>query len=603
MPNRIPQTALLLLSVFTCAGGQTPAVEMPPTCNEEFARFLVDQQVSESRNVEQTDKRIRILIRAAEFIWKYDEPTAREYFAEAYKFATDRFKEKGFEKIENNRITTQLPDYRFEVVKAIAARDAEWAKKLIEQLLQEYDKEAADRKGFDKNRELEDIIRIAQESVKYNPELSRFLLRRIMTYPLDYYWFFLPYSIAEHNRRLADAIYIELLANYANAPPRRFLFLSAYPFASGQILGPNRFGYGISVPASLTPNRDLQRRFIDAFLRRAVSYANDPANLNSPGEQYWLPEPAYLISGILELEPLVVQQFPEFIQRLSEAKAMGNGMLTEQMRRDLSDQERRNEISGYSFEQRLKRVDEAEADGKLTDQLIVSLLISGEMNKTEEQFKLIEPWLDKIKEDGTRYDTINYFWFLRAQLAVKEYRMADAERFARKIPEVEHRAILFFEIAEAQLKNPSDLATALQTLREVGRLAEQSETSVEKARVLLALANQYLKINQIFAMQELSDAIKVINRLEKADVMSTSVRRQIVGKNFSFFSGFALPGYNLEGTFKAISKDNFEMSLSNAKALEDKYLRTLAVIAVAQNCVDKVKKKAPARRTNTRRGN
>ena len=234
--------------------------------------------------------------------------------------------------------------------------------------------------------------------------------------------------------------------------------------------------------------------------------------------------------------------------------------------------------------------------------MIVTLLTWEEKEKTEDQFKQVESWLDKISADDARNESLNYFWFLRARLAVKERRFDDADRFAKKIPEIEHRAILMFEIAEAQLKNVNDAATVYQTLRDVGRLAEQSETSVEKARVLIALSNQYIKINPVFAMQELSDAIKVINRLENADLLSTSVYRQIRTKNSSFSASFVMPGYNLESTFKAISKDNFEMSLSNAKSLDDKYLRTLAVLAVAQNCVDQSKKKPPVKKPAVKRG-
>ena len=573
-----------------------------PACNEEFARFLVDQQVSESRSVEQTDKRVRILIRAAEFLWKFEEPVARAYFSEAFKVANDRFNEKGFEAIENKGITSLMPDYRFEVIRAIAAKDAKWAKKLIEQLLKEYEN-AADRKELDKNREIADILRVARESVKTNPELSRALFRRVMAHPMDYHWYFAPFQVAEDNRQFADALYAELLVNYANASPRRLLFLSAYPWAATRILGPDRYQFGVSVPATLTPNRDLQRRFVETFLRRVVSFAADPENLNLPAEQYRLPEPAFMMAALLELEPIIVQQFPAMIQQHSEAKAATNGMLNEQTRKDLAEREKRNDALGYSFEQRLKQIEEADSEGKLTDAMIVGLLTWGERSKSEEQYKKLEPWLDKIRDDNARTESINYFWFLRTQLAVKESRLADADRFARKIPEIEHRAILFFEIAEAQLKNVNDAATVYQTLREVGRLAEQSDTSVEKARVLLALANQYIKVNPVFAMQELSDSIKVINRLENANVMSMSVLRRIATPTTLYFASFALPGQNLEGTFKAISKDNFEMSLSNAKSLDDKYLRTLAVLAIAQNCVDKVKKAPSVRRPPARTRN
>jgi len=594
MPKRLIVAFAILNLILVTAYSQVPPVETPQ-CNEEFARFLVDQQVSESRSVEQTDKRIRILMRAAEFLWKYDEPTARDYFTEAYKVATDRFREKGFEVIEDKGLTTQLPDHRFEVIRAIAAKDGEWAKKLIDELLKEYEKAAAERKDFEKGRELQDLVRMARELVKTNPELSRALLRRVMKYPLDFHWFFVLHGIAGDDRAFSDSMYGEALANYSNASPRRMLFLSAYPFASSRMLGPEKGQYGSSVPDGLTPNRVLQQRFIETFLRRVITFSSDPQNLNLPPDEYRKPEPVYMVGALTELEPIVIQQFPQLLAQFSEAKARATSMLTEQTRKDLTDLDKRNESLDFNFEDRIAKLEKAEAEGKLTDMMIVNLLTFGSNKLTEAQFKQIEPWLDKIKEDSTRSEAINYFWYLRTQLAVKEYRLSEADRFARKVPEVEHRAMLFFEIASAQLKNANDAASVYQTLRDVGRLAESSETSVEKARVLLALSNQYISINSVFAIQELSDSIAVINQLEDpTKVMSTSVTRQIRGKGFASFTVYSLPGQNLEGTFKAISKDNFEMSLSNAKSLADKYLRTLAVLAVAQNCVDKVKK-APAR--------
>jgi hypothetical protein len=273
------------------------------------------------------------------------------------------------------------------------------------------------------------------------------------------------------------------------------------------------------------------------------------------------------------------------------------------MRKDAEAKESRNEEMGWGFERRLKELEKAEADGKLTDYMIVNLLTWGDKVKTEDQFKQIETWLDKIKEPGAREGTVNYFWFLRSKLAIKEGRIPDAEKFARKVPEVEHRAILFFEIADNQLKNVNDATTVYSTLREVGRLAEQAEDSTEKARVLLGLVNQYLKVNPVFAMQELADAVKVVNRIEKPDLLSDNTMRQIRGKDFAFFSSFSMPGYGLETTFKEISKNNFELSLSNAKALENKYFRTIAVLAVAKNCVDiapkKPVRKAPASRSGS----
>lgn len=594
--TKLPLIALTLCVAAASFAAQTPTPELPVACNEEFARFLVDQQVTESRSVEETDKRIRILIRAADFVWKYDQPTARAYFTEAFKTAGDRFKEKGFERRENKGLTTIIPDYRFEVIKAIASKDAEWAKLLIDQMLKEYEKENAAREGFDKNRELDDILRIAVESLKTNPELSRALFRRAMQHPLDFHWFWTVFTVAGTNRPFADELYAELLTTYANATPRRLLFLSAYPFASGRPLGIERFQYGAHVPDGVLANRNLQQRFIETFLRRSITYASDPASVTAVPEEFRMAEPVYITTTLNELEPIIVRDFPSLIQRLSEARAQATGLLNEKMRKDAENKEARNDELGWGFERRLKELEKAESEGKLTDFMIVNLLTWGEGDKTEEQFKQIEPWLDKISEAPAREGTVNYFWFLRSKLAIKESRFTDAEKFAQKVPEVEHRAILFFDIADKQLKNVNDAATVYTTLREVGRLAEQAEDSTEKARVLLGLVNQYLKVNQVFAMQELADAVKVVNRVEKPDLLSSNTTRHIKGKAFSFFSSFSLPGYGLENTFKEISKNNFELSLSNAKALEDKYFRTIAVLAIAKNCVDIAPKK-PVRKT------
>ncbi|MEJ7846601.1 MAG: hypothetical protein WKF92_00765 [Pyrinomonadaceae bacterium] len=584
--SRLVFTAAMLLGVSVTAFPQITSIESP-VCNTEFARFLVDQQVAESKTVEETDKRIRILTRSADFIWKFDQPAAREYFTDAFKFATARFLEKGFESHTDKGLTMRAPDYRFEVIRAIAPKDAEWAKRLTEQLLKEYEKTAAERDPNNKLREIEEIMRIAHSSVKTNPDLSWYLFRRVMREPLDHHWYFAPFQVYKENKQFADALYIELLRNYANETPRRLLFLSAYPFASERIFGVDKYQFGSNVPEDLTPNPGLQRQFIETFLRRVSTYTSDPENINRPPDQNRQPEPVYMISAIQELEPIIVERLPALIQKLSEAKAQINGMLSDEMRKILRDREKRNEALSLGFDERLELVEKADEEGKLTDAMIVNLITWGV--KAEDQFKRIEPWLDKIRDEKVRFESTNYFFFLRSKLAIKEKRFSEAQRFAAKVPEIEHRSILSFEIADTLLKNVNDSASVYSELTDVGKLARQTENSVAKAKVLLGLANIYEKVNHVFALDELSDAIKVINRLENPDMLSKSMYRQIQGKGFAFYAVFPTPNYDLESTFTELSKNDFEMSLSNAKSLEDKFFRTLAVLAVAKNCVNKPK--------------
>lgn len=589
--------SFLLLTAFSnLLSAQVSSVDNR-ACNPEFARILVEQQVSESRAVEEDDKRIKILIRAADFLWKFDEPTARKYFTEAFQIAGERFREKGFEQKKlgdkERSLTTDVPDYRLEVIRAIAQRDSEWSKRLAEQILAEYEKSVEKRNdGDNETREIQDLLTMAQDNVKTNPNLSWYIFRRLMRYPLDYYWYFGIYAVAKEDPQFADALYSELLKNYAGETPRRLLFLSAYPFTNQRIFGVDKYQFGYGVPETIAPNPILQRQFFETFFRRIALFANNTDDINRPPDQYRQPEAVYIISALQEIEPVIIQKFPALLQRLSEAKAQANSLLNEENRKILSDREKQNESTGLDFEARLKRLKEAEEKGEMKDLMIISLFTWG--NKTEEQFKIIEPWLNKIQDENVRRELINYFYFLRSKLAIKENRLDDARRFAGKVPELEHRAILFFELASGQLKNANEATQVFDTLNEVSKLARQAENTTAKAQVLLGLATLYEKVNHTAALNELGEAIRVINGLQNPDIFSTSVHRQIIGKDYAFYAVFSTPGFNMETTFEEISKKDFELSLSHAKSLNDKYFRTLAVLAVAKNCVGNQSKKKTA---------
>jgi hypothetical protein len=592
--RKLAGSVVVLGSMFVfSAFGQdvVPGLDLQQVCNEEFARTLVEQQAAESRSVEATDKRVRMLIRSADFLWKYDQPRAREYFTEAFKVATERFNEKGFEKKEHGGgIYEQLPDYRFEVVQAIAKRDAAWSRKLTENLLKEYEQNKKDRDSMDQNREVNSLMRIALDNVKTNPQLSWYLYRRMMKMELDFQWFWTLFSVAGEDKAFADALYSELLVSHANATPRRVVYLSAYPFARDRMFGYESSNYGANVPEGMTPNPQLQARFIDLLLRRAEAFASDPANYERVPEQNREPEPVYIVTALQELEPIIIESFPAFIPRLNTARAKATSMLNADGRKNIDEREKSKNKSKKTFEEMIAALEKADEEGKLTDTMILQVLISG-LLKTEEQFKMLESWLDKISEMEGRNKSIDYFWFLRSQLATKEKRFADAQKYALKVKEVDHQAILLFGIAEKQLEDVNDAATVYDTLADVGRMARKADDSVAKAKVLLGLAHLYEKVNHSFAISELGEAVAVANRLKDADLQSRYSMLHIRVKDMGFGASLSTPGYDLENTFTMLSKNDFSLPLSNAKAIDDKFYRTIAVIAIAKNCIDRPKPK------------
>ncbi|MEP7038499.1 MAG: hypothetical protein ABI891_09150 [Acidobacteriota bacterium] len=568
---------------------QKQVANSAPACNPVFARQLVEQQVADGKSVADTEKRIKILLRSADFLWKFDEETARKYFAEAYSVAEKRFAEKGFEdkKISESKsgfATMRMPDFRTEVIRAIAKKDGDWAKRLSEKLLKDYEAEIENRKNdLNKTRELGDLLNIAVESAKDNPQLSLYFFRQIMRYPLDYHWLWSLYGAAKENQSLTDQVYLEALNNYANESPRRMLFLAAYPFGNERIFGVDKYQFGTSAPADFMPNPKLQLQFLNTFFSRIDRFVNNPDDLNKPADEYRLPEITYIVSALQDIEPIIVQNFPNLFERFSNVKAKANAQMSAESRKDLEGREKSYEDYGSSFDERLKRLEKAESEGKLTDDMISGLSTG---IKTEEAFAEFEPWLDKITDEKLRESTSEYFYFRRSELATKENRFDDARKYADKVGDIEHKAVLYFKIAEAQLKTVNQQYEANDILSEVSKLAAKADDSVEKAQVLLGLANIYEKFNHYNALTALGEAIRIVNKLENPDIFSTSTFSVIKGKSFAHYAVFNTPGFNLETAFEEISKKDFEISLSNAQNLQDKYFRTLAVLAVAKNCVE-----------------
>ncbi len=580
---------LIILTVLTTSA--QVASSDATACNPKVAQMLVEQQVAESKSVVAPPKRIKILLRSADFLWPLDPTTARGYFIEAFNNAKAHFAEKGFEtaNLQNSnggRSSTfiTMPDLRNDVIRAIAKRDTELAKKFTDEVLAEFEKATADRGISDKTREQEDLLRFAGQIAATDQELARHLFRRLMRYPLTQTWFWAMDSTARSNQAFADSIYAEALRNYRNEKPSRLLHLSAYPFGAQRPFGLARSSYSAAPSPTFVKNVNLQRLFLDIFFARIASFTGNPEELNAPPEEYAEPEAVAMVTAMRDIEPVVIGSFPDMLQRFSVARSQADAALTAEMRKEVESLEKNASGQSRTFDERIKELEEADSKGKLTDPMIAQIVFSGTL-KTDEQFKIYESWAVKIKEEKLRADVSSYFWFLRAQLATKEKRFVDAEKHAAKVPELDHRAILLFEIAKIQLDSANDSAAGFDTLNAVSKLTRGAPNSLAKARILFNLVHFYERVNHSLALDELSEAVKVVNRLDDPDLFQNSVYRQIMGKGFGFMAGISLPAGNIEGMFNELGKKDFEMALASARSLDDKFYRTIAVTAIAKNCI------------------
>jgi hypothetical protein len=598
--NILPFVLILTLLCSLAITGQNPPPD-DPVCTANFSQLVIGQQIDDSRNVD-ARKRVKILIRAADFLWKIDEEMSRRYFTEGYAKATEHFNEKGFEIAkrdpEQGGLFNPLSDLRTDVIRAVAKHDSEWARDLTSKLMAEYDKARNDRKDDARDKEPAELLMMASETSKTDPGFAMFLFRLAMRYPLNSTWYFVLYSAARANQAMGDQVYAEALFNYRNEAPSKLLFLSAYPFGTVRIMGSDRFSFGSSVPTGFSPNASLQRQFISTFFDRVTAIAADPSVFQpQPANSYPAPEPVFISSALSDIEPLVISDFPDLMGRLGIVRSLAAALLNDDLRERLGGSDRFRNSVALTFEERIKKATEDDSNGKLADEQIIGLITFE--NMSEAQFKLVEPFLAKIKDEKLRPEAVSHFWSLRTDKAITDRRFEDAERHSKRVPELDHRSVLMFRLVEAQSKDSMSASSAFDNLNALSKLARSAPNSVAKAHVLLGLSTYYTKLNRGMAIDELSEAVRVINSLpEGADLLSTQVVRQLRSKNGSHFAVVPLPGANLETVFSELSKEGVEVPLATARGINDRYFRILAVLAIAKNCADEVKRKAAETRSN-----
>lgn len=589
MPTLNFLRASIVVSCLSAGSFAQAPVPDVPACNPKVAQMLVEQQINESKSVVARPKWVMILLRSADFLWPLDPQAARTYFIEAWSNARAHFAEKGFEKadVQQNKsggmTYRSIPDPRNDVIRAVGKHDSELAKKFAEEMMADYDKTAADRKDGS-TRERDDLLRYAGEIAGTDPELARALYRRLMRYPLSMTWFSSLMSAAGKNQVLADTIYAEALRSYRGEVPSRLLYLSPYPFGAGSPYGRLRSMFNMSPPAGFVPNPELQRAFLDTFFARIASYTENPAEMNQGSGSSAADEGVAMVTAVQALEPIVRERFPEMLERLSSAYAQANSALTADGRKQIETMDPNPfAFSELPFDEGIAQLEEAESKGKLTDKMVAQFIFQRRFD-SDEKFAAYERWIAKIKNEKLRSGVGSYFYFLRSQLATKEKRFADGEKWAAKVPELDHRAVLLFEIVKAQRESAGD-AASFDTLNSVSKLARSAPNSTAKIRVLFNLSEFYERVNHSTALDELGEAVRVTNQLEDPDLFTNFISRQFGGDDFSFMASIALPGGNFEGMFTALGKKDFEMALSNARSFDDKYFKTIAVIAIAKNCI------------------
>ncbi len=561
------------------------------SCNHDAALEMIQQQLAETKTFNDEVERITALLRAADLLWPYKLERSRAAYLEAFELATENFKAKGDEpQMEGVGMAITTPDMRFTVITAISKRDLAWAKKLMDQLLNDQLAEAREKNAADpvrENRTAEKLLSTATQVLAKDQAAALSFAIQSLRFPATMHLPLFLYELAEVNQAAGDQFYQSALAAYSKAPMNRLLYLSSYPFGNDREVG-EMPGYTVyDVPKTFTPNPLLQRLFVQLLLNRAQQELARPSN---PVPQSRITDVEQLWLAFSRLEIQIGQSMPELVPQVAQARINLAAQLPETSQRQLTNVLNPPKGPQLSF---VEKVEAAEKNPNVDarDQALVFAVMGA---SSEEELELILRAVNKISDSKTRGQLLNWLYFGRTTEAIRQKQLINARSLAAKVEELDQRSYLYLRIAEESLKESLDQTQAREMLEEVVNAAMKSSATMVSARTLLGVANLYTKIDPVRAIAVLSDAVKTINGLEAPDFSRQFILRRIEGKNFGSYAAFHTPGFNPESAFKQMAKSDFDGTIYQASNFANKSLRTLITLAVIEPCLDPSKQRGKA---------
>ncbi|HKP84386.1 MAG TPA: hypothetical protein VJT69_20385 [Pyrinomonadaceae bacterium] len=548
-------------------------------CSTNNAVTLIQQQVDAAKLLDKTSSRIAVLVRAADVLWFQNENKAREVFKEAFELAERDLKES----LESQSGTVSGPpipprDQRFVVIAAVAKRDRRWADELTDQVLRADNKEDPDQKGSQRNiavasKLLESALLLLPGEIA----AATMLAERSFAHPASLNLPIFLYKLSDSNQALADELYLKALNTYRAQSPNEFFYLSAYPFGSNrEVVDLPSFAL-YKVPPRFVPNKLLQRLFMEAILTqaKATSQSTAASGLDFRAiQQLWL--------ALTRLEPQIANLQPELSQASHGARESLFSLLSPPTQVRLTAKVGDSTPpTTLSFSEQVKLA-EKEPNLNRHDYLLVQLLLRASDTVSLED---VLSACDKISDSKVRQEVLIWIYFWRTQSAIKEKRFEDARRLATNVDELDQRTYLYSEIARELLTSIESESQARRVLDEVHQAALKAPNTVMTARSLLAVAYLYLKIDLNSSILVISDAVKVINRIEAPDFSNSVVMRKIEGKEYGVYAAIQAPGFSPENVFRSLLKLSPEDALLQAGGLSDKNLRALTMLAIAEACL------------------
>lgn len=552
-------------------------------CDREEAIALIQEQIAQSKTIDKTAARVAILTRGADLLWPYRQASARAAFEEAFDLATQDFELRSKATSGNK---SNSSEQRFVVIRAIARRDSAWARRLAKVIAEESRRDEEAGVSTDSRYQAEMLLNISTSLLQTDLKTAISFARASLRFPPSIALSQFIFQLSASDHLAATQFYQQALSVYANAPVNELLYLSAYPFGTNTVVGPEMQSMFFVVPANFVRDSAAQSSFLEVFLRRGQEATERPAQpVSGPGG---LPELVQIYLALTGLRPLASRDQPAYTDRITSLQATVEPLLSAEARQDSATILRQQQNLSISLDNLVDRIEREKLPEK-KDQLIARAVLAA---KSADELERVESLIEKVSDSKFRGELFDWLCFKRAQKFISNGRLDEAVQLIAKVDRVDHRAYLAFLLAAESTKKIKDSVLAIEVLEDVVKTALKSPNTIEKARTLLGLTSSYAKFDRGRAFELLVEAINVISKIDKPDLSSIAIFRRIGTSRFTIHAAYEIRGSSLDTVFREFAPDDFVKSLWLANQLPDKPMRAAGMFAILGRCLEIASQKA-----------
>jgi hypothetical protein len=553
-------------------------------CDREEAFSLIQDQIAQSKTIDKAAARIAVLTQGADLLWPYRQSAAREAFQEAFELANQDFQSRSKAVADKK---SNSPDQRFIVIRAIARRDFEWARRLAKAIVEEDQRDEAAGVSTDSRNQGETLLNVATSLLQNDSKSAVTFARASLKYPASVALSQFLFQLWATDQQAAGKFYQQALNVYVNAPVNELLYLSPYPFGLNRVVGPEMQSTFFKVPTNFVADSAAQNSFLEVILRRGQETTERSTQpVSGPAR---LPEMVQIYLALSSLRSLTTRD-QVYAERVAGLQATLEPLLSAEAQQDTANILQQQQDLNISVDTLVERI-ERERVPELKDRLIARVVLAA---KSVAELEQVESLSEKVSDSKFRNELLDWVYFKRAQKLISVGRLDEAAQLIAKVEQVDHRAYLAFLLASESTRKIKDSVLAIQVLEDVAKTALKVPNTIEKARTLLGLTSTYAKFDRPRAFEILEAAINVVSKINEPDLTSTAIFRRIGTSRFTMHAAYEIRGSSLDTVFREFAPDDFVKSLWLANQLPDKPLRAAGTFAISGRCLEIAKQKEPA---------